>query len=404
MYLVGVTGGIAAYKTAELVRLFKRDGREVQVVMTPGAARFIAPLTFQTLSGRPALIDGFQASGEEKVRHIDLAAAAQVLVIAPATANTIGKMAAGIADNLLTTLYLAARCPVVLAPSMNERMYLHPAVQENLARLRARGCLILEPDCGELACGVSGKGRMPEPQGIAESVRRALAGGDFRDIRALVSAGPTREPLDPVRFISNRSTGLMGYAVARALVERGARVTLVSGPTALPRPGGVEFVPVETAREMHAAVTGRFSDCDVVIKAAAVADYGAARAAEHKLKKDGGGLTLELRPNPDILEELGRGKGSRILVGFAMETERALEHAREKLERKNLDLIVLNDLTVPGAGFATPTNQVWIIGREGRSEELPLMSKELLAHRLLDRIAPLLPPRPPGDGAPGRQG
>lgn len=399
MYLMGVTGGIAAYKAAELARLFVRDRKEVQVVMTPGAAHFITPLTFQTLTGRPALVDQFWISGGEKVRHIELAEAAEVIVVAPATANTLGKMAAGIADNLLTTVYLAARCPVILVPSMNERMYLHPAVQENLARLREHGCRIMEPASGELACGISGKGRMPEPRQIADFVRAVLTEKDFRGVRALVTAGPTREPLDPVRFISNRSTGLMGYAVACALVERGAGVILVSGPTVLPCPAGAELVPVETARQMYAAVMERFAECDLVIKAAAVADYRPAAAAEQKLKKEASRTMLELQPNPDILEELGRRKDKRVLVGFAMETERAGEHARKKLQRKSLDLIVLNDLTVPGAGFASLTNQVCIINREGQAEALPMMSKELLAHRILDRVRPLLSGRPAGGGA-----
>lgn len=396
MYLVGVTGGIAAYKTAELVRLFVREKKEVQVVMTPGAAHFVSPLTFHTLTGRPALLDQFQVSPGERVRHIDLASSARVFVIAPATANTIGKMAAGIADNLLTAVYLAARCPVVLAPSMNEQMYLHPAVQENLARLRTHGCLVIDPAEGEQACGISGKGRAPEPVQIAEFVKSALREKDYRGLRVLVTAGPTREPLDPVRFISNRSTGLMGYALARALARRGAGVALVSGPTALPCPDGAELVPVETARQMHAAVLERFAGCDLVIKAAAVADYRPSEAAEQKIKKDGAKTALELQLNPDILEELGRRKSEQILVGFAMETERAKENAREKLRRKNLDLIVLNDLTVPGAGFGSLTNQVCIIDRKGRAEDLPMMSKESLAHQILDRIRPLLPPRRPG--------
>ena len=396
MYLVGVTGGIAAYKSAELVRIFVREQKEVQVVMTAGAAHFVTPLTFHTLTGRPALLDQFQVSRAENVRHIDLAAAARVFIIAPATANTVGKMAAGIADNLLTSVYLAASCPVVVAPSMNEQMYLHPAVQENLARLRERGCLVMEPEGGELACGISGKGRAPEPAQIAEFVRVALGEKDFRGIRVLVTAGPTREPLDPVRFISNRSTGRMGYALARALAERGAGVVMVSGPTDLRCPLGVELVPVETARQMHAAVLERFTGCDLVIKAAAVADYCPAAVAEQKIKKEGGKSALELEQNPDILEELGRRKEEQILVGFAMETERAKEHAREKLRRKNLDLIVLNDLTVAGAGFASTTNQVCIIDRKGQGEDLPMMSKNLLAHQILNRIRPLLITRQAG--------
>lgn len=391
MYLLGISGGIAAYKSAELARIFVRQGEEVQVIMTPGAAKFITPLTFQTLTGQPALIDQFWVSEGEKVRHVELAEAAAVMIVAPATANTLGKMAHGIADNLLTTVYLAAQCPVVLVPSMNERMYRHPAVQDNLERLRRHGCHIMEPASGELACGAYGKGRMPEPQEIADFVRAVLREKDFRGVRALVTAGPTREPLDPVRFISNPSSGLMGYAIARALVERGAEVVLVSGPTSLRCPAGAKLVPVTTALEMYAAVMEHFESCQLVIKAAAVADYRPAAAAEQKLKKEASERVLKLLPNPDILQELGRRKGGRILVGFAMETERAVEHAREKLQRKNLDLIVVNDLTVPGAGFAVSTNQVCIIDRQGRAEELPLMPKEILAHRILDRLRPLLP-------------
>ncbi|MGI6709257.1 MAG: bifunctional phosphopantothenoylcysteine decarboxylase/phosphopantothenate--cysteine ligase CoaBC [Dethiobacteria bacterium] len=391
MYLLGVTGGIAAYKTAELARLFVREEKEVQVIMTPGAAQFISPLTFQTLTGRPALIDQYWVSEGEKVRHVELAEAAAVMVVAPATANTLGKMAGGIADNLLTTVYLAAQCPVVLVPSMNERMYQHPAVQANLERLREQGCHIMEPGTGELACGISGKGRMPEPHEIADFVRAVLTEKDFRGVRALVTAGPTREPLDPVRFISNRSTGLMGYAMARALVERGADVVLISGPSSLSCPGGARLVPVTTALQMYEAVMEHFEECHLVVKAAAVADYRPAAAAEQKMKKENFENVLRLQPNPDILQELGRRKGERILVGFAMETERAGLNAREKLQRKNLDLIVVNDLNVPGAGFAVPTNQVCIIDRQGRAEELPLMPKEILAHRILDRVRPLLP-------------
>ncbi len=390
MYLLGVSGGIAAYKSVELARIFVRGGKNVQVIMTPAAAHFIGPLTFQTLTGRPVLTDQLELVDGGKVAHVELGTAASALIIAPATANTLGKMAAGIADNLLTALYLAARCPVILAPSMNDQMYGHPAVQANLDRLREQGCRIMEPAAGELACGTAGKGRMPEPEQIAAFVAAALREKDFSGLRALVTAGPTREPLDPVRFISNRSTGLMGYAMARALLERGADVVLISGPTALNSPAGAQFVPVTTAQEMYDAVMDHFDECNLVVKAAAVADYRPAVQAEQKLKKTGDGITLELQPNPDILQELGRRKGGRILFGFAMETERVGENARKKLQQKNLDLIAVNDLTVPGAGFAAPTNQVCLIDREGRSEELPLMTKENLAHCILDRLRPLL--------------
>ena len=391
MYLLGVSGGIAAYKSVELARILVRGGKNVQVIMTPAAAHFIGPLTLQTLTGRPVLMDQFGLMEGSKVAHVELGATASALIIAPATANTLGKMAAGIADNLLTAVYLAARCPVILAPSMNDRMYGHPAVQANLDRLREQGCRIMEPADGKLACGTAGKGRMPEPEQIAAFVAAALREKDFSGVRALVTAGPTRESLDPVRFISNRSTGLMGYAMARALLERGAAVVLISGPTALSSPAGAQFVPVTTAREMYDAVMDHFDECNLVVKAAAVSDYRPAVRAEQKLKKTGAGITLELQPNPDILQELGRRKGGRILVGFAMETERAGENARKKLQQKNLDLIAVNDLTVPGAGFATQTNQVCLIDREGHSEELPLMPKENLAHCILDRLRPLLP-------------
>lgn len=396
---MGVTGGIAAYKSAELARIFVREGKDVQVIMTPGAVHFVNPLTFETLTGRRALVEQFELLESGKVRHVDLGARASVLVVAPATANTIAGMAAGIADNLLTAVYLAAQCPVVIVPSMNEQMYLHPAVQFNLERLRECGCRIMEPDTGELACGSSGKGRMPEPAQIADFVRAVLGPKDFQGIRAMVTAGPTQEPLDPVRFISNHSTGRMGYALARALGERGAAVVLISGPTALSCPRGAELVPVTTAREMYAAVMKHAEGCNLIVKAAAVADYRPAEKAKQKLKKGALGAALELLPNPDILQELGRRKGGRVLVGFAMETEDAAAHARRKLEQKNLDFIVVNDLTVPGAGFAFLTNKVSIINRAGEIEDLPLMSKEILAHRILDRIRPLISGK--GSSRPG---
>ncbi|HOB86950.1 MAG TPA: bifunctional phosphopantothenoylcysteine decarboxylase/phosphopantothenate--cysteine ligase CoaBC [Bacillota bacterium] len=390
--ILGITGGIAAYKAAELARLFVRSGEEVQVVMTPSAQRFITPLTLQTITGRQVFTDLFAPLSGERVRHVELAEEARVLVVAPATANTLAKMAAGIADNLLTTLFLAVRCPVVLVPSMNENMYEHPAVQENLERLRARGCRIMTPDCGRLACGVIGRGRMPEPAEIFNYVRAVLSPKDFAGVRALVTAGPTREHLDPVRFISNASTGRMGFAVARALQERGAEVILVTGPTELKPPPGVAVVAVETAEQMYRAVLEHYSRCRLVVKTAAVADYRPADAAPQKLKKKESSLSLELVANPDILKELGRQKGDRVLVGFAVETEAPVEHARLKLKEKNLDLIVVNNPSTPGCGFAVETNQVKLINRQGEMEELPLMGKEELAHRLLDRVAPLLRP------------
>lgn len=388
--LLGVTGGIAAYKAAELARLFVRGGADVQVVMTPAAAEFIAPLTFQTLTGHPAYVQMYTERTSDKIRHIELLEGADVLVVAPATANTIGKMAGGLADNLLTTLYLAATCPVVVVPSMNVNMYEHRVVRENLEKLRLHGCQIMDPDAGELACGVYGSGRMPEPQDIFYFTRAVLMPKDYQGLKALVTAGPTREPLDPVRFISNPSTGLMGYTLARALSERGADVTLISGPTHLTAPAGVKTVSVTTADEMYSAVLERYDQNRLVIKTAAVSDFRPLKKDLQKVKKTEAALTLQLAVNRDILLELGRQKGNRILVGFAAETEDAVDNAHDKLLRKNLDLIIVNNLNEPGAGFAVQTNRVSIIDCSGAVEELPLLEKEELAHRILDRVAGLL--------------
>ena len=388
--LLGVTGGIAAYKAAELARLFVRGGADVQVVMTPAAVEFIAPLTFQTLTGHPTYVQMYTERTSDKIRHIELLEGADVLVVAPATANTIGKMAGGLADNLLSTLYLAATCPVVVVPSMNVNMYEHRVVQENLEKLRLHGCHIMDPDAGELACGVYGSGRMPEPQDIFYFTRAVLMPKDYQGLKALVTAGPTREPLDPVRFISNPSTGLMGYTIARALCERGADVTLISGPTHLTAPAGVKTVSVTTADEMYSAVLERYDQNRLVIKTAAVSDFRPLKKDLQKVKKTEAALTLQLAVNRDILLELGRQKGNRILVGFAAETEDAVDNAHDKLLRKNLDLIIVNNLNEPGAGFAVQTNRVSIIDCSGAVEELPLLEKEEVAHHILDRIAGLL--------------
>ena len=388
--ILGVTGGIAAYKAAELARLFVRGGAEVQVVMTPAATEFVAPLTFQTLTGRPAYVEMYaERSGDDRIRHIDLLDQADLIVIAPATANTIAKMAVGLADNLLTTLYLAATCPVVVVPSMNINMYAHRAVQSNLVLLGEHGCFIMDPDDGELACGVYGKGRMPEPEDIYKFARAALLPKDFKGVKALVTAGPTREPLDPVRYLSNPSTGLMGYALAAALSERGCEVTLISGPTHLLPPAGVKTVNVATAGEMFEAVTASYPDVNLVIKAAAVSDFRPSETYKHKVKKEDTVQTLELERNRDILLELGSHKTDRILVGFAAETEEAIQNAHQKLLKKNLDLIIVNDISEPGAGFAVKTNRVSIIDREGNLEKLPLMDKYKLSHEILNRIIKL---------------
>jgi len=384
--ILGVTGGIAAYKAAELARIFIRGGSDVQVVMTRAAAEFVAPLTFQTLTNRPVCIEMYAERSEAKIRHIDLVEDADLLVIAPATANTIAKMAVGLADNLLTTLYLAATCPVVVVPSMNVNMFSHSAVRENLEKLRVHGCHVLDPDSGELACGVYGRGRMPEPSDIYLFCRAALQRKDYKGVKALVTAGPTREPFDPVRYLSNPSTGLMGYALARALSERGAEVTLVSGPTHLNVPAGVKLISITTADEMYKSVTELYPETDLVVKTAAVSDFRPLKSSGEKIKKNEAALTLELAPNPDILLELGQKKKNQVLVGFAAETGNAVEKARGKLSDKNLDLIVVNDLNEQGAGFAVKTNRVSVIDREGTVEQLPLMDKDELAHQILDRI------------------
>jgi len=388
--ILGITGGIAAYKAAELARIFVRAGTEVQAVMTPAAAEFIAPLTLQTLTGRPAFIEMYTERTSEKIRHIDLLDDADLLLIAPASANTIGKMACGFADNLLTTLYLAADCPTVVVPSMNVNMFKHAAVRENIDKLVSRGCLVMDPDEGELACGVYGSGRMPEPIDIYNYAVSALTPKDYKGISVTVTAGPTREALDPVRYLSNPSTGLMGYALARALKERGADVTLISGPTSLVPPAGVKTVLVNTADEMYEAVFNSYQQSKIVFKAAAVSDFKPVEKAANKVKKDDAGCLLNLERNRDILLELGRQKGDHILIGFAAETEEAVENAHDKLIRKNLDLIVVNNLNEPGAGFAVPTNRVSIIERSGKKEELPLMEKEQLAHHILDRTIVLM--------------
>ncbi len=388
--ILGVTGGIAAYKAAELARVFVRAGTEVQAVMTPAAAEFIAPLTLQTLTNRPAFIEMYTERTSEKIRHIELLDDADLMLIAPATANTIGKMACGFADNLLTTLYLAADCPVVVVTSMNVNMFKHTAVRENIDKLISRGCFVMDPDEGELACGVYGSGRMPDPLDIYNYAVAALKPKDYKGISVTVTAGPTREALDPVRYLSNPSTGLMGYALARALKERGADVTLISGPTNLVPPAGVKTISVNTADEMYEAVLSSYQQSKIVFKAAAVSDFKPAVKAVNKVKKDDAGCQLNLERNRDILLELGRQKGDHILVGFAAETEEAVENAYDKLIRKNLDLIVVNNLNEPGAGFAVPTNRVSILGSSGEKEELPLMEKEQLAHYILDRTLSLI--------------
>ncbi len=385
--VVGLSGGIACYKACEVVRLLVGASARVRVVMTAGAQQFVAPLTLQTLSGHPVATDTFSLTQESEIGHIRLADEADVVLVAPATANAIAKMASGIADDLLGTVLLATRAPVVVAPAMNVNMWEHPTVQENVARLVARGVRIVGPAAGSLACGWEGLGRLADPADVVEAVACAVSPQDLRGERIVVSAGPTQEPLDPVRYLTNRSSGKMGYALARVARRRGADVTLVTGPTALSPPPGVRAVPVETAREMARAVEAAFADATVLVMCAAVADYRPRRPLDRKLKKRAADLTVELERNPDILAGLARRKGRRIVVGFAAETHDVAAEARRKLAAKRLDLIVANDVTAPGAAFGGDTNVVRLIDAAGGDETLPLLPKEAVAGRILDWVA-----------------
>jgi phosphopantothenoylcysteine decarboxylase/phosphopantothenate--cysteine ligase len=389
--LLGVTGSIAAYKAVELLRELTKRGAEVQVVMTEAATKFVAPLTFETLSRQPVLLDMFSLAYGSHIGHIEATARADLFVIAPATARTIARLALGLADDFLSCIYLASRCPVLAAPAMDCDMFEHPALQENLKRLRDRGVHIVEPDVGPLASGLVGRGRLAELSEILAAIERILvAVQDLAGEVILVTAGPTREPLDPVRYLSNRSSGKMGYAIAEVAAARGARVILVSGPTALVPPQGVDVIHVETAQQMHDAVLAKLTAATVVIKAAAVADYRPKQVAGRKLKKDEAVPEVTLESTPDILAEVGKRKGRRILVGFAAETEDLVENARKKLQRKNLDLMVANNVSQPGAGFDADTNAVKILDAQGKVEELPVQSKRSVADRVLDRVVELL--------------
>ncbi len=387
--ILGVSGGIAVYKAAELLRLYVKAGAKVHVIMTRAAQEFVTPLTFQTLSGNPVHSELFNLIQEQEIGHISLADRADLIVVAPATANLIGKVANGIADDLLTTTLMASKAPVLFVPAMNVNMWENPLYRQNQEKLEKHGYRFVEPATGFLACGWEGKGKLPDPQTIFEESLALLCAGDLGGETVLVTAGPTREELDPVRYLSNYSSGKMGYALARAARARGARVILVSGPTALTPPAGVETIQVKSAADMHQAVMKRAAEATIVIKAAAVADYRPVARAAAKVKKKGDGLTLELVPNPDILADLGRLPAAPLLVGFAAETEELAANATKKLAAKNLDLIVANDVTAPGAGFDADTNIVRLFYRDGREEALPQEQKERLAHQLLDRIVAL---------------
>jgi len=384
--LLGVTGGIGAYKSAHLVREFQREGAQVSVVMTESATRFISPLTMETLSGYPVGLDMFSLTEERDIGHIDRAVWADVFVVAPATANFLGKAAGGIADDLLTTITLAVTCPVFIAPAMNSRMWAHPAVTENIEVMMQRGAHIISPAVGELACGDEGPGRLAEPGHIVEKVVAGLlAGRDLSGIRLLVTAGPTREPVDPVRYISNRSSGRMGYALAGAAARRGAEVTLVSGPVELSAPPVASLRKVTTAREMLSEVTAVLPETDWIIMAAAVADFAPAQVQKNKIKKgDDQELSLMLSRNPDILKTVASEKGGKMVIGFAAETRDLIENAREKARNKNLDLIVANDVSGNETGFESEENSGVILDQGDLSVEIPRMTKAEMAEKILD--------------------
>jgi len=387
--ILGVSGGIAAYKAVELLRLLTKAGATVHVVMTRSACEFVMPLTFQTLSGQPVHTELFNLYQEQEIGHISLADRADLFILAPATANLIGRLAQGLADDLLTTTVMATKAPVLIVPAMNTNMYENPLYQRNEQLLREVGYHLLEPVSGELACGWTGQGKMPDPQDIVSAAKDVLTNKDLAGCRILVSAGPTREEIDPVRYLTNHSSGRMGFAIAAAARQRGAVVTLIAGPVQLVPPTGVEVLPVVSAQQMHDVMLGCFTAADVVIKAAAVADYRPLTREQEKIKKKSADLSLELEKTPDILAELGRRKAHQILVGFAAETEKLLEHATQKLVSKNLDMIVANDVSAPGAGFDVDTNVVRFLYRDGRVENLELMSKAEVANQLLDRVSPL---------------
>ena len=386
--IVGVTGGIAVYKAAELVRILAKKGAHVHVVMTKNAMEFVTPLTFQTLSGNAVTHEMFELLAGSKIGHIALSDLADQLVIVPATANIIGKIAGGIADDFLSTMVMATRVPVLFVPAMNTKMWESKIVQGNIDKLRENGYEFVEPETGDLACGWEGKGRMPPVEEVVEKMEDIFTAKDFLNERIMVTAGPTQEFIDPVRCITNRSSGKMGYALAKIAHRRGADVILVTGRTDLPRPAGVEVIEVITATEMRNAVMARQASCTVIIKAAAVADFRSRALRYHKIKKRPGEeeVVLELERNPDILQELGRVKEERILVGFAAETENLIQNAQNKLRRKNLDLVVANDITKQDIGFGSDENEVIIVSAYGRAKHVPKLSKEEVAHVILDAV------------------
>jgi len=393
--VLGVGGGIAAYKSAELARALMERGLRVQVVLTPAAEKFITPLTFAALTGRKVITDLFGSGSADEtlssaVEHIAVAQENDILVIAPATADLLARLAHGLANDFLTTTYLAFTGPVVLAPAMNSNMWAHAATQENIAVLKGRGHLIIEPEEGLLACGTTGPGRLAEPERIADMVASlTLHRKDLEGETLLVTAGPTEEPLDPVRFISNRSSGKMGYALAQAAAQRGARVILVSGPVQIPEPTGVSVIHVHTAVEMRDAVMEHLADATIVVKSAAVADYHLSRVPQHKVKKTSARMSLDLDPTPDILAELGQKKGDRLLIGFAAETENLTESARQKLKAKNCDMVVANLVNQEGTGFESDQNEVVLVLRTGETIPIARAPKREIADRIFDQVTKL---------------
>lgn len=388
--LLGVTGSIAAYKIAGLASALVKQHCNVDVIMTENATNFINPITFETLTGNKCIVDTFDRNFQYNVEHVSLAKKADVVLVAPATANFLAKAAYGMADDMLTTTFLACRCPKLIAPAMNTNMYENAIVQDNIKRLKDYGCEVIDPASGHLACGDTGAGKMPEPETLMEYILKTIAcDKDMEGLKVTVTAGPTREPLDPVRFLSNRSTGKMGYAIARAAMMRGADVTLIAGQTSLPDVPFVKNIHIETAKDMYEAVMEAANDSDIIIKAAAVADYTPLEVMDNKIKKSDGDMSIPLKRTDDIIGTLGKIKlesGRKFfLCGFSMETEHMLENSKAKLEKKNLDMIVANNVKVAGAGFGTDTNVVTVITQD-KAEELPIMSKEQVAHELLDRI------------------
>ncbi|WP_027359639.1 bifunctional phosphopantothenoylcysteine decarboxylase/phosphopantothenate--cysteine ligase CoaBC [Desulforegula conservatrix] len=386
LIVIGVSGGIAAYKSVEILRQLQKEGASVRVIMTRNAAAFVGPLTFEALSGYSVYMDVVEKDVSGEIRHISWADKADAVIIAPATANMIGKIANGIADDALSTFIMAVRTPVLICPAMNSNMYESRAVQRNLDCLEADGFHVLEPDSGELACGVTGPGRLPDPPFIVDRLKKVLSPSDLKGKRVLVSAGPTIEPIDPVRYISNHSSGKMGYEIARAAEYRGAEVKMVTGKTSLPVPFNVSAVNVLSAAEMYEAMIRNMDDADIIIKVAAVADYRVKDVAEHKIKKTSDDMIIKLEKNPDILKAIGEKKKNQFLVGFAAETRDLRENALAKLKSKNLDMIVGNVVSEEGSGFGSDTNRVTLFYADGNIDHMPVMGKDAVANALIDRI------------------